>query len=725
MPKVGDEITRGGQTFRYTGYGAWEEIPTSTSTEIKQTETLTELEKKADLTETQPISAVTLPLPTGAATEAKQDTLLTELEKKADLTETQPVSIASSPLPTGGATSAKQLPDDHNVNVSNFPTTQQVAAISWPLPSGASTAANQANISTNTLSSATSLIDVETNQTDGSQKSQIVDSSGNVIDAEADHLGKYHLAVTFNQDVNEDTNNSSAVNLASGATFAGLPTSTLGVVGLQWSLNTDQNCTVYIEQSNGSHTGLGTVETNGTTTLTGTSTVFERSFVVGDTISVAGETDRIIATIASDTSLTVTVAFSTTASGTAYTHYHWDLSYNFNYIHKTGSKGEGETVQATQSYWRIRVINIGTLTTTYFRVSGVLCPIATPLPSSLSDDARLKSETTITGRQNEERHAWINPTNEQAVSPVYRIVGTNFDGETLDPNFWTDGSLLDGLITQSGGEIDLHTNGGGATAASSAKYTSVRSARFVAGSAMTFEGGFNFKTAYTANNIRRVGAYTTESPDVINTPVDGFYFELNNATFSVNSRADAGTVSSVTSGSFNGVKGLFWTPTADTYYKLTIEYSPLAAFFYVNGELLHKKAGAHQSYYMTLPITIENLNTAGSTDISFETVGMYIARQGELTTNQTSKFIQGISTTVCKYGAGVIKGIVISDVVDDTEIDFYDGITTGGILLWNSGPIKAKTDYAPIPVDLFGLPFSTGLTIEISVAICNILIIYE
>lgn len=43
------------------------------------------------------ITAASLPLPAGAATSAKQDTLLTELQLKADLTETQPVSLASVP----------------------------------------------------------------------------------------------------------------------------------------------------------------------------------------------------------------------------------------------------------------------------------------------------------------------------------------------------------------------------------------------------------------------------------------------------------------------------------------------------------------------------------------------------------------------------------------------------------------------------------------------------
>jgi len=44
----------------------------------------------------------------GIATSAKQDLLLAELQLKADLTETQPVSVASLPLPTGAATAALQ-----------------------------------------------------------------------------------------------------------------------------------------------------------------------------------------------------------------------------------------------------------------------------------------------------------------------------------------------------------------------------------------------------------------------------------------------------------------------------------------------------------------------------------------------------------------------------------------------------------------------------------------
>lgn len=62
----------------------------------------------------------------------------------------------------------------------------------------------------------------------------------------------------------------------------------------------------------------GTVETTGTTTLTGTSTYFT-DYAVGDQITVSGETVRTIATITSDTVLTVTVAFSNTASAKTFT----------------------------------------------------------------------------------------------------------------------------------------------------------------------------------------------------------------------------------------------------------------------------------------------------------------------------------------------------------------------------------------------------------------------
>ncbi|MDQ4068784.1 MAG: hypothetical protein M3203_04820 [Actinomycetota bacterium] len=62
----------------------------------------------------------------------------------------------------------------------------------------------------------------------------------------------------------------------------------------------------------------GTVATKGTTALTGTGTRFLTTFKAGDSVQVSGETPRTISAIASDTSLTVSTAFATTANGSTY-----------------------------------------------------------------------------------------------------------------------------------------------------------------------------------------------------------------------------------------------------------------------------------------------------------------------------------------------------------------------------------------------------------------------
>lgn len=85
-------------------------------------------------------------IPTGAATSAKQDTLLTELQLKADLTETQPVSVASLPLPSGAATettlaSVKTAVETIDNAISG--SEMQVDVVSSALPSGAATSAAQ------------------------------------------------------------------------------------------------------------------------------------------------------------------------------------------------------------------------------------------------------------------------------------------------------------------------------------------------------------------------------------------------------------------------------------------------------------------------------------------------------------------------------------------------------------------------------------------------------
>ena len=337
-----------------------------------------------------------------------------------------------------------------------------------------------------------------------------------------------------------------------------------------------------------------------------------------------------------------------------------------------------------------------------------MCPVATPLPSALSADGRLKTESHIVGK--EDRHAWVNPTNELATSPVYRLVGTAFIGTTLDSNFWTPTVANTGTVAQTGGVLTLLTS---TASASAAKYATSESARFVAGSGMWMAGGVNWVTAGTTSNTRRVGAYTA---------TDGYFMQLAGTVFSVGTRIGSSDTL-VNSGSFNGNLGASWTPTADTYYFITIEYTPLAVFFYIGGTLLHKISSAGLSGTPTLPVTIENTNGAITTVVSFKTVGLYIARQGELETSPTSAYLQTEATTVLKYGAGVLKGIVIGASTNTADIRLYDGLTTGGTLIWSTGAMDTRTAFTS--VDFFSTPFSEGLTVDVFDAAAAVLVVYE
>lgn len=68
----------------------------------------------------------------------------------------------------------------------------------------------------------------------------------------------------------------------------------------------------------------GTVTTNGTTALVGTSTLFTRETFIGDVITVGGDT-LTVDTITDDTNLATTAAFTSSASGQTLTRAHWEL----------------------------------------------------------------------------------------------------------------------------------------------------------------------------------------------------------------------------------------------------------------------------------------------------------------------------------------------------------------------------------------------------------------
>lgn len=464
---------------------------------------------------------------------------------------------------------------------------------------------------------------------------RLQDKDGNYIEAHQDVDGEYYLGVANIQAIHVDADNTSSTNLTSSNsyTFTGPGTSTLGVAALQWSLKTDQNATVYIDQS-----------PNGTD---------------------------------------------------------WDISDRFDYYYSEG--GAGGTVQAVNSYWRIRVVLTGTTDTTYFRLQGVLCPIAEPLPRSLDSYGRLKTAGCVQDCETGTR-AEVEPLGSLKTIIPIRLVGTGFEGTTKDTNFWTEVVTGTGSITQAG-EITVAT---GITADSTAQYNSVRRARKVPGATNEFRCVARLSTVAQANNLRRIGPYDS---------TDGFFFQINGTTFGVGSRK-GGSDTIVNSGSFNGNYGAF--VTIDTNVKrLTITYTALSAKFFVDGVLLHTITGTTSSLAntLTLPIRMENNNSGGNTtNNSFQVRFATILRLGNLATNNTYKFISTNATTICKYGAGRLQRIVNCDNAGTVTI--YDNTAASGTVIAIIDTAKALGTLE------FDASFNNGLTI-VSAGNCKVAVIYE
>ena len=104
---------------------------------------------------------------------------------------------------------------------------------------------------------------------------------------------------------------------------------------------------------------------------------------------------------------------------------------------------------------------------------------------------------------------------------------------------------------------------------------------------------------------------------------------------------------------------------------------------------------------------------------------MTIIRLGRDSTAPTSfNFPAGQSAgVVLKHGPGVLHTIAVSGAANTAVVSVYDGLTSGGTLLWTSGSMGAQTQ--PYSIDLHEVAFETGLCLVVSTANAGATIIYE
>jgi hypothetical protein len=299
---------------------------------------------------------------------------------------------------------------------------------------------------------------------------------------------------------------------------------------------------------------------------------------------------------------------------------------------------------------------------------------------------------------------------ERSVSPI-RLVGATFIGTTIDTNFWAAAQTGTAAgSTQANGSV---TTTSGTTTSGTASLTSVRKARYTGGSSNRYRGQIQLGDTGNADNIRRWGMFDG---------TDGAYFELNGTTLNVVT-LKTGTPTRVASTSWNNSTT---TPTLTNVNSYEIYITNSKVYFIISDVLKHTASFPTSTWTdnTNLPVRMDSTNSAGTTAYTITARVMTIYRLGNLITQPTSKYQAGTTAgVVCKYGAGNLQSLILSNITAGSVVTLYDNTAASGTILFSSGAMAEKT--FPFALDFKGIPFSIGLTLVIATQISDATVIYE
>ena len=293
------------------------------------------------------------------------------------------------------------------------------------------------------------------------------------------------------------------------------------------------------------------------------------------------------------------------------------------------------------------------------------------------------------------------PMDELRVAEATRLVGSTFQGTTIDPNFWTSTLANNGTAAQANNQITL---GSSTTNNGSSILQSVRNARYIGSISNRFRAQIQLGDTGVVGNTRRWGMFNG---------TDGAYFELAGTTLSA---------CVIKTGSRTAVATLTAPTTNVSSYEIYITNSKV--YFTIAGALVATYNATTTTWADTLnlPVRIDNINSGSTTNSTILVRVATIARLGKLETAPTFKNITGVTTSqILKYNSGMLHSVLVGTPVNNATIAIYDNVSgTGNPIMLLTLPNSA----VPFVLEE-SIPFGTGLNIVPSSATLNITIIYE
>lgn len=395
----------------------------------------------------------------------------------------------------------------------------------------------------------------------------------------------------------------------------------------------------------------------------------------------------------------------------------WDISDIYYYKYQT-NPNFGITVQAVSSYFRVRVLNESpSSSATTFRLQSCLCPIVEVVPRSLSSEGHLKVGVyEIEDLQ--DNVVKISPLGGLNTTKMSRLVGTTFNGTTVDSSFWQTSAVAGASAVQVGGEFSLNTNA--STTGAAAYIQSVRSARYISGNPHYVRMIVDYGSATSTTNTKRWGAWTSSAVGAYNSPQDGCAFEIINGTLSV-ATYNSGSATRITNGNFNGRYGTILNEVPGGTLTYEIIYTNSKVQFFAAGDLVHavSATGAPWSSTLTLPFRgeIYNTNVSGNVNTSLKLRTAAIHRFGELSTApQWVNVTAGATASILKRSAGRLQKIIINSTAG--TLTLYDALTGTNPILSIDTAKAAPGSFA------YDIDFYTGLCYT-STSTGNFTIVYE